>query len=61
MGKIFYHNISREQLNETDRIDLMDMYTDGDLLYKSEAGNALLYEVSKEEIIQLKKDHEEYY
>lgn len=50
MGKIFYHNITKGVVNENDLGDFMDQYEDGDLIYKTEAGCALLEEVSGRDI-----------
>ena len=61
MAKIYYHNITKRQLNETCIIDLIDQYNEGDMIYKSYAGNSLIYEVSEREIKELKHQHKEYH
>ena len=54
--KTFYHNITKMQLNETCTTDLIDNYSEGDVVFKSEAGNALLHIVKIEEIKNIIKE-----
>tara|TARA_R100000656_G_scaffold122724_1_gene98552 strand:- start:155 stop:367 length:213 start_codon:yes stop_codon:yes gene_type:complete len=54
--KVFYHNITQGTYNETCIVDLMDAYQEGDVLMKSEAGNALVHPVTKDEMKQLTED-----
>lgn len=61
MGKILYHNITQEKVNETCIIDFIEEYKDGDILYKSESGNACIEKISDKELIEMKKEVEEYY
>lgn len=58
--KAFYHNPSAGLLNETDVIDFMDQYEEDDQLYKTEAGNAILIELTDKEIEELVKLHKEW-
>lgn len=61
MGKIFYHNLTQEKFNETELIDFMDDYENGDRIVKTEAGCALLEEITPDELRQMKIRHQEYY
>ena len=53
--KYFYHNITKGILNETDAIDFMEEYEEGDDLYVSVAGNSLLVKVEDEMLAELKR------
>lgn len=57
MSKTFYHNITKGILNETDLSDFMDSYKSGDAVFKTEAGDATLIELSKSELRILKHEH----
>lgn len=59
--KVFYHNISKEIMNETDMIDFMDEYDLGDILYTSTAGNALMEKIEIEKLTEMAKEYNEYY
>ena len=60
MAKTFYHNITKTVINESDTIEVIDFYSDGDILYKSEAGNALIEIVTEDEINHLKLMHQKF-
>jgi hypothetical protein len=59
--RVFYHNISKEIMNETDLIDFMNEYDLGNICYKSEAGNALMIKLDYKELTEMTKEHNEYY
>jgi len=61
MAKRYYHNISKHQLNETEIVDLIDNYDENDLIYFSEAGNACLELLSKEDLGAIKLRVKEFY
>lgn len=45
--KTFYHNLTKAVLNEPTLIDFLESVDDGDLVYFSRTGNALLYNIEK--------------
>lgn len=51
--KKFYHNITTGNVNETDESDFLDDYTEGDIIYKSEAGNACIAPISETEMQEI--------
>ena len=55
---IFYHNLTKEIVNETEKLDFMDNYDNGDIIYKSEAGNAILLKIEGDELQSLKEDYQ---
>jgi hypothetical protein len=46
----FYHNFTKEIINQTNRVDFIDIYQVGDLVYKTRSGNAVLVKLETEEI-----------
>lgn len=58
--KIYYHNINKDILNETDSIEFIESYDDGDKVYKSEAGNACISPLTEKEINDLKKEYRDF-
>lgn len=58
--KIYYHNINKDLLNESDAIEFMEVYEDGDKVYKSEAGNACIEQLTPQEIKDLKQQYQDY-
>ena len=58
MSKIFYHNLSKNIVNESERMDFMETYDNGDVIYKSEAGNALLLEIKPDELLNMISEYE---
>lgn len=53
MAKKYYHNITKKDFNVTDVTDLIDAYSEGDLIVQTEAGNALVSEVTEQELTEL--------
>jgi len=58
--KIFYHNFTKNIVNETERMDFIDEYEEDDIVYKSEAGNACLEKLEIDEIANLLSEYKEY-
>lgn len=58
--KIYYHNITKLILNESDLIDFMDSYEDGDKVFKSESGNACISAITEDELKEMKKEWEDF-
>ena len=52
--KTFYHNITKNLLNETDESEFLDYYEDGDVVYTTVSGVAILELLTSEEITNLK-------
>lgn len=50
---IYYHNITTGKVNETDSMDFIEDYTEGDVIYKSERGNACIAIISESELQEL--------
>lgn len=61
MGKIFYHNITKGLLNETDAEDFFNEYEDGDQVFKSEAGDATLKQMTQEDFCKISGELDLYY
>ena len=55
--KTFYHNTSRDIINETDLVEFMDLYEDEDLIYKTESGDAILIKIEGNELDDLIKEY----
>jgi hypothetical protein len=60
-ARILYHNITQEKVNETEIIDFVDEYNEGDIVYKSEAGNACIEKITVEEMAKHIKFVEDWY
>lgn len=58
---ILYHNITQEKVNETDIINFVDEYNEGDIVYKSENGNACIEKITDDEMVNYIKYVEEWY
>jgi hypothetical protein len=58
--KTYYHNMNRDLLNESDSIEFIESYEDGDKVYKSEDGCAYIYPLNQQEIDDLKKEYQEF-
>jgi len=58
--KVFYHNISKEIMNETDLIDFMDEYDLGNILYRSMSGNAMMEKITTKELVEMTKEYKEF-
>ena len=56
---IYYHNITKEKINLCTE-DLMEDYQPGDLVYKSESGNALLELATLHDLEKLSENYAEY-
>ena len=48
--RIYYHNITQDYVNCSDLEDFLSIYKEGDKCYKSEAGNACIAQLSKDDI-----------
>jgi hypothetical protein len=61
MGRTMYHNITKELINEYEMIDFVENYDEGDIIYKSEDGNACIEKISSDEMNKYIKGVEEWY
>lgn len=59
MAKKYYHNVTQEKFNETEIIDLIEEMNEGDLILWSEAGNACVEKLTKEELRDLQNQYED--
>ena len=58
--KTYYHNVTRDIVNQSDVVEFIDYYFEGDVVYKSEAGNACIELLIDEEIEALKQEAEQF-
>jgi len=61
MAKKYYHNISKGLYNETEVVDFIEEYDEGDILLSTEAGNALVTPVTSAELSDLRRIYDEYH
>ena len=58
MGRMLYHNITKKEVNMYED-EFVDTYFDGDIVYKSESGNACIFPVYANEINEILKLYNE--
>lgn len=61
MAKKYYHNVTRDQLNETDVVDLIESMHMGDIILWSETGNACVHRLTDKELGELQAEVSEFY
>ena len=59
MSTIFFHNITKDILNEREFSDFINSYEEGDAIFTSEGGSAIICKLKKEELIKLKKYYQD--
>ena len=57
----YYHNTTKDILNKSDVVDFMDEYEEGDVIFKTENGNAILHKVTESELVDMKREQSDYH
>lgn len=57
----YYHNVTQRKYNEIDVIDLIEHMNYGDIILWSMVGNACVFELTEDELSQLKARVDMYY